>query len=127
MKVCFPVKNTQSLESEVYGHFGSAPVFIVVDTATQVTTTIYNADQHHAHGMCSPLSAVGGHEIDCVIVGGIGGGALMKLGQAGIKVYKAMGLTVRDNLDLLTAGRLSVFQPGHVCAGHSHGEECAHH
>ena len=127
MKVCFPVKNTQSLESEVYGHFGSAPVFILVDTATKETTTITNTDQHHAQGMCSPLSALGGHEIDCVIVGGIGGGALMKLGQAGIKVYKAMGLTVRDNLDLFTAGRLPVFEPGHVCAGHSKGGGCSHH
>ena len=127
MKVCFPVKNTQSLESEVYGHFGSAPVFILVDTATQETTAISNADQNHAHGMCSPLRALGGHEIDCVIVGGIGGGALMKLGQAGIKVYKAMGLTVRDNLELLTAGRLSMFQPGNTCAGHSKGGGCSHH
>ena len=127
MKVCFPVKNTQSLESEVYGHFGSAPVFIVVDTTTQETTTMSNADQHHAHGMCSPLRALGGHEIDCVIVGGIGGGALMKLGQAGIKVYKAMGLTVRDNLELLTAGRLSMFQSGNTCAGHSKGGGCSHH
>ncbi|RME41495.1 MAG: diguanylate cyclase, partial [Deltaproteobacteria bacterium] len=32
MKVCFPVNNDQGLESEVYGHFGSAPAFVVVDT-----------------------------------------------------------------------------------------------
>lgn len=127
MKLCFPVKNTRSLESEVYGHFGSAPVFILVDTATEETTTITNADQHHSHGMCSPLRALGEHEIDCVIVGGIGGGALMKLEQAGIKVYRAMGLTIRDNLDLFTAGRLPVFQPGHTCAGHTGGGGCSHH
>jgi len=126
MKVCFPVKNTQSLDSEVYGHFGSAPAFVLVDTETREAATITNGDQHHAHGMCSPLRALGGHEIDCVVVGGIGGGALMKLGQAGITVYKALGLTVRDNLDLLQAGSLPVFQPGHVCAGHSLSGGCSH-
>ncbi|MDH4232991.1 MAG: diguanylate cyclase [Nitrospirota bacterium] len=126
MKVCFPVKNVQALESEVYGHFGSAPVFILVDTEKREALTINNADQHHAKGMCSPLSALGGHEIDCVVVGGIGGGALMKLNQAGITVYKAMGLTVNDNLNLLNAGRLPVFQPGHVCAGHSVSGGCSH-
>lgn len=126
MKVCFPVKNVQSLESEVYGHFGSAPVFILVDTETKEATTITNSDQHHAHGMCSPLKALGGHEIDCLVVGGIGGGALMKLNQAGISVYMAMGLTVKDNLDLMNAGRLPVFQPGHTCAGHYAAGGCSH-
>jgi predicted Fe-Mo cluster-binding NifX family protein len=126
MKVCFPVKHTQSLESEVYGHFGSAPAFVLVDTETRVARTINNGDQHHAHGMCSPLKALGNQQIDCIVVGGIGGGALMKLTQAGITVYKALGLTVQDNLDLLQAGTLPVFHPGHVCAGHSLGGGCSH-
>jgi predicted Fe-Mo cluster-binding NifX family protein len=127
MKVCFPVSTSRSLESEVYGHFGSAPAFILVDTDTQETSVIANRDQNHPHGMCSPLKALGVSAIDCVVVGGIGGGALMKLNQAGVAVYKAMGLTVQDNLDLLQAGRLPVFQPGHVCAGHSLGGSCSHH
>jgi len=127
MKVCFPVNTARSLESEVYGHFGSAPAFILVDTETKETSVITNSDQNHPHGKCSPLRALGGSEIDCVVVGGIGGGALMKLNQAGISVYKAMGLTVQDNLDLLQGGRLPVFQPGHVCAGHSPGGSCSHH
>jgi predicted Fe-Mo cluster-binding NifX family protein len=127
MKVCFPVQTVQSLDSEVYGHFGSAPAFILVDTETKETNTITNGDQHHAHGMCSPLRALGGHEIDCVVVGGIGGGALMKLHQSGISVYKAMGLTIKDNLDLMHAGKLPVFQPGHTCAGHSAAGGCSHH
>ena len=126
MKVCFPVKNDHSLESEVYGHFGSAPVFILVDTEKNETITIKNADRNHGHGSCSPLRALGGNEIDYVIAGGIGGGALLKLNQAGITVYKAMGLTVKDNLDLLNAGKLPAFQPGHVCTGHSLSGGCSH-
>lgn len=125
MKVCFPVQTVQALDSEVFGHFGSAPAFILIDTETQEVTTITNSDQRHAHGMCSPLKALGGLGIDNVVVGGIGGGALMKLNQAGISVYKAMGLTVRDNLDLMLAGRLPVFLPGHTCAGPAGG--CSHH
>jgi len=127
MIVCFPVNTSQSLKSEVYGHFGSAPAFILVDTETKATREISNNDQNHPHGKCSPIKALGGSEVDCVVVGGIGGGALMKLNQAGIAVYKAMGLTVRDNLDLLQAGKLPVFQPGHVCAGHSPSGSCSHH
>ena len=29
MKMCFPVESDQGLESKVFGHFGSAPVFVV--------------------------------------------------------------------------------------------------
>lgn len=127
MKVCFPVKNSPSLESEVYGHFGSAPSFVLVDTDTNDLKVINNADQHHAHGMCSPIRALGGHDIDCVVVGGIGGGALTKLNQSGIKVYKAAAATVSENLALFTAGNLSAFVPGHVCSGHANGSACSHH
>ncbi len=125
MKLCFPVKLTQDLESEVYGHFGSAPCFLIVDTASGSITTIANADQHHSHGMCSPFKALSGRAVDAVVVGGIGSGALSKLTAAGVPVYRAMALTVRDNLDLFRAGMLPEFRPNHVCAGH--GAHCSHH
>lgn len=32
MKICFPVSKVNGMESEVYGHFGSAPSFVVIDT-----------------------------------------------------------------------------------------------
>jgi predicted Fe-Mo cluster-binding NifX family protein len=127
MKVCFPVEVAESLENEVYGHFGSAPAFIIADSDTRAITVINNSDQHHNHGQCSPIRALGGHEIDCVIVGGIGGGALMKLNQAGIRVFKASPGTIRKNLDLFAAGSLTLFQPGLACQGHSHGSTCSHH
>jgi len=127
MKVCFPVNGSPSLESEVYGHFGSAPSFVLVDTDTNDLKVIGNADQHHTHGMCSPIRALGGHDIDCVVVGGIGGGALMKLNQTGVKVYKASARTVSENLALFTANSLPVFEQNHVCGGHSNGSACSHH
>ena len=79
MKICFPTANLKGLESQVYGHFGSAPGFIIVDTESQAVEEISNNDLHHAHGMCQPLKALGGRVVDAVAVGGIGMGALMKL------------------------------------------------
>ena len=127
MKICFPIQDDRSLDSEVYGHFGSAPAFILVDTVSGEFSIIVNADQHHSHGTCSPFRALGGRAIDCVVVGGIGGGALNKLSQAGIRVFRASARTVRENIDLFNAGQLSAFMPGHVCGGHSHGSACSHH
>jgi predicted Fe-Mo cluster-binding NifX family protein len=35
MKVCFAVQKDEGIESAVYGHFGSAPAFVVIDTEYQ--------------------------------------------------------------------------------------------
>ena len=32
MKVCFAVEINHGIESAIYGHFGSAPHFVMVDT-----------------------------------------------------------------------------------------------
>lgn len=127
MKVCFPVKEIRQLDSKVYGHFGSAPAFVLVDAETGSLTVLPNANQHHAHGMCNPVAALAGQTVDAVVVGGIGGGALMKLNMAGITVYKAMAETIAENLAFLKSGVLPQFQPGHVCSGHSAtGGSCSH-
>ena len=89
MKVCFPVLKAEGMDSEVYGHFGSAPAFMVVETENNTTTTITNSDQHHAHGACNPLKALDNQRVDAIVVGGIGAGALTKLNQQGIKVFQA--------------------------------------
>ncbi len=123
MKLCFPVMETRSLDSMVYGHFGSAPAFIVFDTETKEEKPVLNGDAHHAHGMCSPLKALSGEHVDAIVVGGIGRGALMRLSGVGIKVYKASEGTVAQNIKLFEEGRLPIFSPGMVCSGHG---GCAH-
>ncbi len=124
MNVCFPVQTSDGFESEVYGHFGSAPMFVVVDTLDRSIRTIENFDMNHTKGMCSPLRALGGVNIDGIVVGGIGRGALKKLNILGITVYRATARNVRGNLEILDAGRLPVFKSDEVCSGHRDG--CAH-
>ncbi len=97
MKICFPVQENRGIESIVYNHFGSAPLFVVVDTDTNSVGMIDNRDQHHVHGACSPLKALDNQRIDAVIVGGIGAGALSKLNQAGIRVYRSASATTRTS------------------------------
>jgi len=126
MKICFPVKDDMGLDSEVYGHFGSAPTFVVVNVESNTVSSIVNADANHTHGMCSPIKAIGGHGIDSVVVGGIGMGALGKLSMQRIKVFRAEARTVRENLALFKEDRLSMYSPSQTCAGHSHGGGCAH-
>ncbi|MBI5640056.1 MAG: NifB/NifX family molybdenum-iron cluster-binding protein [Nitrospirae bacterium] len=126
MKICFPVQKDEGMESTVYNHFGSAPLFVVVDTATNASSLIINRDQHHAHGACNPIMALDNQKVDAIVVGGIGGGALNRLGQMGIKAYKARAGTISENLGLFLTGQLDEYSSRMCCGGHSHGDACAH-
>jgi predicted Fe-Mo cluster-binding NifX family protein len=125
MKICFPTESLKGLDSMVYGHFGSAPGFVIVETDNLQVEEIQNGDQHHTHGMCQPIMALGGRAVDGVVVGGIGMGALMKLEAQGVRVYRAAEGTVRENVDLILNHRLPVFTARETCGGHGGG--CAHH
>jgi len=124
MKVCFPVQKDDGVESQVYNHFGSAPVFIVVETEAKGIQRVDNRDLHHVHGACNPVMALGGQKVDALVVGGIGGGALTKLNAMGVKVYEAGSRTVKENLELLKENKLQELSMDHSCRAHEGG--CGH-
>jgi len=124
MKVGFAVQKDEGIESQVYNHFGSAPAFILVDAETREAVTVQNSDLQHVHGMCNPVSTLGGKEVSAVVVGGIGPGALMKLNAMGVKVYEAGARTVKENLQLLSENRLQELSMNGCCKGHQ--GECSH-
>lgn len=126
MKICFPVSKNQGLESQVYGHFGSAPGFVVVDSVTKEVTMINNSDQIHQHGACNPVAGLGGQRVDAIVVGGIGGGALHKLNSVGMRVFQAQKGTIAENFALFQADGLAEYMPGHTCGGHGHSHGCSH-
>jgi len=128
MKICFAVEKDEGINSAVYGHFGSAPAFVMVDTDLGSVATVGNSDMVHVHGACNPIMALGGHNVDAVVVGGIGAGALNRLNAEGIEVYASMAPTIAQNVDLLKEGRLPVLTLQHSCAGHQQGGGgCGHH
>jgi len=134
MNVFIPVVEDLGLESRVSSHFGSAPLFLVVETGSGTCRTIPNENQHHGHGGCQPLRAMAGENIGIVIVGGIGMGALAKLQAAGIRVFVSSLGTVEETLTALEAGALMEATPATSCAhhgeassGHGHAEGgCGH-
>jgi predicted Fe-Mo cluster-binding NifX family protein len=127
MKICFPVEKDKGLSSPVYSHFGSAPIFMVVDIDTNSVITIDNRDQHHTHGACSPMKALADQKIDAIVVGGIGAGALAKLHRMGIPVHRSQAATIRDNLALFKSGALAELTLEQCCNGHGRDTECSHY
>ena len=124
MKIAIPVADYRGLESVVYGHFGSAPAFALVDSETMSVKAMGNQNQAHVHGACSPMKALAGARPDAVIVGGIGTGALLGLRAAGIKVYRAVGGTVAEAVRQFKTAELPEIEEDGACASHGGDHTC---
>ena len=121
MKVCIPVSENKGMESLPYGHFGSAPEFIICDLDSKEIKSINNGDLGHEHGKCQPLKALKGQEVDAIIVCGIGAGAIIKLNEMGTKVYRGINDTIESNLKLLKENKLQEFSVNDACS-HNHSK-----
>ena len=126
MKICFPVEENRGLESEVFGHFGSAPTFIIADSTSGTTSKIDNADVDHVHGACNPAIALAGKSIDAVITGGIGAGAITKLNSLNTRVFQSVPGTVKKNLDLFNNGELKELKTASCQSDHGSSHSCGH-
>ena len=125
MKIAFPSETDNGFESPVFNHFGSANFFLLVDSETGEIEAVLNQDLNHQHGKCQPLKALGGRDVDAVVVGGMGGTAMAGLKKSGALIYKAEDGSVLKNLELLKAGKLKEFMPFDVCNSHG-GGGCDH-
>jgi predicted Fe-Mo cluster-binding NifX family protein len=124
MNLCIPVTEDKGLQSPVSGHFGSAPLFAIVNPDMGVCRTISNRDSHHSHGACQPLASLAGEGVDAVVVGGIGAGALSKLQAAGISVFLSEQPTVEAVVAAFKTGTLQLATPEGACAHHRHSQCC---
>ena len=121
MNTCVPVTEDKGPESNVSAHFGSAPLFLIVDTESGTSRAIPNRNLHHGHGMCQPLLSLAGEAVDGVVVGGIGKGALDKFRAANIRVYLSELPTVETTVTAFETGSLREVTPADACGHHGHG------
>ena len=108
MKLCFPVLQEQGLESTIYDHFASAPVYLMIDTDTAETVGIPNCDEHAPDAGCDPYKALMNKQVGALVVGGIGDGFLEMLNILGITVLQAQSLSVKENVELFRQDALAV-------------------
>jgi predicted Fe-Mo cluster-binding NifX family protein len=118
MKICIPTGTNEGKTAEVYAHFGSAPYFTIYDTEKDSVEIISNANQHHSHGMCQPLSALADKKVDAVVTGGMGARAVQKLNESGIRAYRAVPGTVADIASQFIKGGLEELTVDNACAQH---------
>ncbi|OAA93448.1 NifB/NifX family molybdenum-iron cluster-binding protein [Clostridium coskatii] len=102
MKIALP--NNGNMVNQ---HFGMSQSFVIVDVENnkignvEEVSTVQLAHQHE--GLANLLVK---HNVDLVITGGIGGGALMGLQQCGLKVIKGASGEYRDVVQSYIDGKL---------------------
>jgi predicted Fe-Mo cluster-binding NifX family protein len=132
MNVCFPVTTDAGMESTIYGYFASAPLFLIVDTATRQASVVANCNPADPFAGCNPFSALSGRQLDGIVVGGIGDDAVRAMNICGFKIYQASSLSVAENTALFESNNLSevVVLQSHLegrCSAGEGGHGCNHH
>ncbi len=113
MKIAVPYADGQ-----IFGHFGQTQTFKIYETdGSQVVSTQTLAADGYAH--CALANLLAKENVDALICGGIGGGALAKLNAAGIKFYAGVSGDADAAVAALLAGE-EIGATGPTCGGHSH-------
>jgi predicted DNA-binding protein (UPF0251 family)/predicted Fe-Mo cluster-binding NifX family protein len=110
MRIAIPSEAPGGLEAPRSGHFGRAACFTMVDVVdgkVDVVEILHNAP--HTEGGCmAPVLALAKHNVDAIVVDGIGGRPLMGCNQAGIAVHAGAGDDVRSAINAFLEGKLPV-------------------
>jgi len=119
-RIAIPSMGTGGLAGERSGHFGHCDVFTMVDVEKgeiKDVSTVQN--QSHVQGGCMvPVNLLADHNVNALIVGGIGMRPLMGFKQVGIDVYyDAERPQIRPVVEDLIAGKLPSIGDDQVCGG----------
>lgn len=111
----------------VFGHFGHTAEFKIFDVVDGKIVSNEVVDTNGSgHGALAGFLMQRG--VDTLICGGIGGGAINALSNAGIKVYGGVSGNVDTAVNDFISGKLE-YNPDVHCDHHHEGEEhkCGHH
>lgn len=119
-RIAVPSMNQGGLDGVRAGHFGHCDVFTLIDVEDgQIKEVSTIANREHVQGGCMvPVNLLAGHNVNALIVGGIGMRPLMGFKQVGIEVYHdAERPEIRPVVEDLIAGRLAMIKDDQVCGG----------
>ena len=109
--VCVPVAEDLGLRSPVFDGFASAPMFLLVDSATFACRGIPNSAERRKERGCDPCGALEDTPVDLLIVSLIEPDALGRLAKLGVPVHGGARGTAADALTAYLGGRLVPLHP----------------
>ena len=130
MKIAVTYENGQ-----IFQHFGHTEQFKVysVDNGAVISSAVESTNGSGHGALAGFLKGLG---VDTLICGGIGGGAIAALNEAGITLYAGVTGDADAALEALLGGNLARnveptchhYDHGHhECRGHDHSHACGSH
>lgn len=118
MRIGITLEDEKGFESYVAQHFGQCRYFFIVDIKDSkiMETKVVPNNAQHGGGGCQAVDEILRHKVNCVIAGGMGGGAQQKFMNAGVQVFGYSGKVqdaVRDFLKGPLGGLDVCHEPGH--------------
>ncbi|MCG6930614.1 MAG: NifB/NifX family molybdenum-iron cluster-binding protein [Desulfofustis sp.] len=120
MRIAVPSLGNGGLDGQRAGHFGHCDVFTCIDAEDgKITSVSTIQNEEHVQGGCMvPVNLLASHQVNALIVGGIGMRPLMGFRQVGIDVYHdAERIDIRPVVEDLLAGKLLLISDDQVCGG----------
>lgn len=123
-RVAIPSLEKGGLEGKRAGHFGHCDVFTLVDVdeGKIINVSTIQNEPHQQGGCMQPVQLLANHNVNALIVGGIGLRPLMGFNQFNIDVYYEVDrLEIQPVIEDFLAGNLPIIQNDQVCGGGGHG------
>ena len=122
-RIAVPSNGTGGLNGTRSGHFGHCDVFTLIDIENgNIKNESTVSNQEHSQGGCMvPVNLLAGHDVNALIVGGIGRRPLEGFAQVGIDVYfDSVNPHVKTVVEDLIANKLEKISPDQACSGGGH-------
>ena len=109
-RIAIPSELPGGLQARRSGHFGRCECFTLVDVVDgKVGEVEILQNAPHTEGGCmAPVLVLAEHNVDAIVVDGIGGRPLMGFNQVGIAVHAGMGPDVQTTVAAYIQGALPV-------------------
>ena len=117
-KIAIPSMNESGLESDVCFHYGSCEYFTIVDVSDkniESVKTISNLSPEIEHNCAAPSKILESHNVNAVLVAGIGGRPLMSLAEKNIKVFAGITGKVSNAVEDYNNGLLQEISMNGTC------------
>ncbi len=107
-RVAVPSEAPGGLDARRSGHFGRCACFTIVDVSGhEVAGVEVLTNAPHTEGGCmAPVLVLAEHNVDAIVVDGIGGRPLMGFNQLGIAVHAGVGEDVGTAVSAFMGGDL---------------------
>ncbi len=119
-RIAVPSIDKGGLEGERAGHFGQCDAFTLIDVKDgEMEKVSIIQNQEHVQGGCMvPVNLLAQHNVNALIVGGIGMRPLMGFKQVGIDVYfDDEHSDIKSVVENLITGKLKMIEENQVCGG----------